>query len=104
MKLSACRHCGAEVGWIITRATGAHMPIDPTPIERGNVICQVDADGVIRGVVRAPSDTSPRPPGIAYMPHFVTCTVLARHRPTRPTKPPKPTPPVAPSLFEPRRT
>lgn len=79
------------------------MPVDATPNARGNVICQVDGDGVVRGLVRKTSDTSPRPPGVSFMPHFATCTGLAkttRQAAAREIKPPKPTPPVASSLFD----
>lgn len=87
-----CRRCNAPMRWCVT-TNGRRMPLDYEPDESGNVICEYQ-DGVLIGRVLTKGD--PRPPGIAFMPHFATCA----KRPRRPKKPPKVKPEPAPSLFD----
>lgn len=84
-----CRHCGRPIAWVKVNATGKPMPIDPQQANDGNVYVS-HSNGHL-GAVVATRD-GPRPPGIPFMPHFATCPVLNKRKPTEPTitKPPPP--------------
>lgn len=92
LKTVACKRCGMSIAWVRT-TTGNLMPLDPTPNERGNVFVVASPTGPV-GTVS--TKARPRPPGVAFVPHFATCPELNKTRPEKPVKPPKLEPP--PSL------
>jgi hypothetical protein len=99
MATEPCRRCGRPIGWVLTDKN-RRMPIDPEPDDDGNVICHYEA-GVLRATVL--SKGNPRPAGVAFMPHFATCSALARRTrrdAAREIEPRKPKPEPAPSLFD----
>lgn len=71
--MSACRSCGATVLWTRTVA-GKAMPLDPTPIDGGNVVLE-------NGRARVVSKANPAPDGAKrYVSHHATCPQRARWR------------------------
>lgn len=94
-----CRGCRLDIAWVRT-TNGKAMPIDPLPNPSGNVIVRYENGALVASVLVA-SDTN-RPQGVAFMPHFATCTAINRTRktstrPAKAAKPPAPEPP--PALF-----
>lgn len=69
MSASRCTSCGAAIVWARTD-TGRSMPLDPDPVEGGNV--QLGADGVARVVGPLFGGT--------HKSHFATCPQAAQHR------------------------
>lgn len=79
--MSACRSCGADVLWCVTPA-GQRMPVDPVPVDGGNVILGQGQGGsplaTVVGKKVQPGlfgDDSPR-----YTSHFATCPNADSHR------------------------
>lgn len=68
--MSACRSCGASIVWATT-ARGKSMPLDPEPVDGGNVEAVADANGKLS--VIAVHSEPPIFAGPLYMPHFATC-------------------------------
>ena len=79
--MSACRSCDAEVLWARTPQDKA-IPIDPEPVEGGNIVLHDPVPGRPRTchfVGRGTPSDGPR-----YVSHFTTCPNAAQHR--RPRK------------------
>jgi hypothetical protein len=94
LKTVPCKRCGRWIAWVAT-STGNRMPLDPEPNEAGNVFVVARHDGPLGTVARK---DKPRPPGVAFVPHFATCPELNKGRKPKaekPAKPPKPEPPPA---------
>ena len=86
--MSACRSCDAPILWVVTQA-GRSMPLDPDPVEGGNVemtgrygetrqgtvvpLVVVHAGGEQLALDGVP--TAPR-----YVSHFATCPNADEHR------------------------
>jgi hypothetical protein len=68
-----CRSCKAPVRWVITAANGKRMPLDPEPVQDGNVWIEGMQDGVPLVQVALSGDGVPRNVPIRYVSHFVTC-------------------------------
>lgn len=73
--MNHCRSCGADVLWA---KTGKSMPIDPEPVEDGNVLLYRTPQG-LRVVVMSKGD-HPDPGASRHTTHFATCPNAARHR------------------------
>ena len=82
-----CRSCGAPI-WFGRTAKGKRMPIDPTPVEDGNVVVDQDMlvldqladipDGCpIRVLTKGEAVDQDVP---RYVSHFATCPRAERHR------------------------
>lgn len=73
--VGTCRSCGAAVRWAVTRKNGKPIPLDPSPVDDGNLV-------VFRGVAMSRKDADAR--GIGPLPlfkaHFATCPNANRHR------------------------
>lgn len=73
----------------MTTENGHPMPVDPTPTDSG-IVFVAYLNGRLVGRVQRKGQ--PSPPGVRYMPHHATCTVLNAHtlasRPSRPPVPP----------------
>jgi hypothetical protein len=65
-------HCDAEILWCVTATRGKPIPIDPDPVDDGNILkVGIDAAGkrVVRYVQRGEETTGRR----RYVAHFTTC-------------------------------
>lgn len=71
MNRGICRSCGAEIGWVVSVASGKRMPIDVVPVPNGNIEL-VAGDGIV--VVE------PEPDVRRFVSHFVTCPQSADWR------------------------
>ena len=73
MPSAHCRSCGAPVRWVITEANDRRMPIDPEPVEDGNVwVIEIRQGTPIVGVALT-GDAVPASVPLRYVSHFVTC-------------------------------
>lgn len=89
-----CKSCGAPL-WFGRTLKGKRMPIDPTPVEGGNVIVDQDMrlldkmaaafvgdtpppEGVPVRVLRKDEAADPDTP--TYVSHFATCPAAQSHR------------------------
>jgi hypothetical protein len=59
--MANCRSCGAEILWVISKASGKAMPLDVPPEKRA-IIVEVDKHGIPVTEIRE-----------AYTSHFATC-------------------------------
>jgi hypothetical protein len=93
--MARCSSCDAPVLWAISAASGAKTPLDPDPVEAGNLVA-VNRDGAplshatavsavesgrsrvasLAAVTRAGHD----PGGVRWHAHFVTCPNSTQHR------------------------
>ena len=70
---SNCRSCGAPIRWCVTDANRKRMPVDPDPVEDGNVwVMRVEQGTPIIGVALHGSAV-PASEALRYVSHFVTC-------------------------------
>lgn len=68
-----CRSCGRPVVWKLTES-GKRMPIDPAPVDDGNVV-KLDDDRVhVLHADESPGDAD------TYVSHFATCPNATAHR------------------------
>jgi hypothetical protein len=69
MDVSECRSCGAQIVWAQMLQSTKPIPLDPEPVERGNleVVAHVGSVPVVRLVPLAE-----RHPGL-FRTHFATC-------------------------------
>ena len=82
-----CLSCGAPIIWAVNDSSGLRMPVDPEPVDDGNILLSVVASGqsravgigkvrcgpgtIIAHVVRKGEEVEPsRPRRVA---HFVSC-------------------------------
>lgn len=68
--MSVCRSCNASIRWERT-AAGKPIPLDPEPVEDGNLALREDGR-----VVNAQGC----PPGPRYVTHFASCPNASEHR------------------------
>lgn len=74
---ATCSSCGASIVWVVT-ATGKRMPIDPQPVEGGNLELEGNRGGhVARYVKPEQGGLFGRP---RYVSHFASCPHAAQHR------------------------
>lgn len=66
--MSQCATCKAEIVWAVT-PTGKAMPVDPDPVDNGNLVLDVDA----RPVSVRPPELTDDPEGPRHVSHFATC-------------------------------
>jgi hypothetical protein len=71
-----CKSCDAPIMWAPTE-NGKSIPLDPAPVEGGNV--QIDADGTAHVLGSAPLDAQP-----LHISHFATCPTADQHRKPKP--------------------
>lgn len=73
-RLDNCRSCKAPVVWLTIRPGGRRMPIDPDPVDDGNIMADLNAAvGVVMSaetVAVLREDDSDEP---LYRSHFATC-------------------------------
>jgi hypothetical protein len=82
--MSCCRSCGSEVLWVRT-TNGTRMPLDPLPVDAGNVamVGTAAADG--SPLVEVVDPHAPQLPLVdalapRYVSHFATCPDADRWR------------------------
>jgi hypothetical protein len=81
--VSTCKSCGAGITWAVT-SNGKRMPLDPEPVEDGNVVLHPSLNGGPPvATVLSPSPGDPPPVFARYVSHFVTCPHADDHRRTR---------------------
>ena len=68
--------CGASFAWAIT-TKGRRMPVDPTPVPKGNLALGTDHLGVLQVFIVGPGDEVK---GDRYVSHFATCPNASRFR------------------------
>ncbi len=73
-----CSSCGAEILWAESK-NGFAMPIDPTPVEDGNVVLHAPDDPRESPLARVlkKGEHAPMP---RFTSHFATCPDAAEHR------------------------
>lgn len=85
--MSECRACRREIEWVIVQETGRRMPLDPNPVDDGNVVKLgvTDAETGAAFVKVLRKNEQPTFPSIAqtvggiqptqevYRSHFSTC-------------------------------
>lgn len=77
--MARCRSCDAPVLWVTMEGSGKSNPLDPEPVENGNVETFTGEDG--RPMGRVLTDASDRlfsPP--LYVSHFSSCPNAKEHR------------------------
>lgn len=80
--MSDCRSCGAAVRWVET-AAGKRMPLDPEPVDGGNVELRqvmLDRQRHTIAVVHPVGQPALDEQGPRYVSHFATCPNAAAHR------------------------
>lgn len=84
--MSACASCKAKVKWVVVKKSGKRMPIDPEPVDGGNVEVvgsRVDGDfGRCELVIVHPKGSLPMP-GMGkdrFRSHFASCPNADHHR------------------------
>ncbi len=86
---ATCRSCRQPVRWVET-TTGRKMPLDPEPVEDGNVVetdVLHEGTSLERVIVRVLALGTPPPPDrLLYRSHFATCPNAAQHRQRRPSR------------------
>jgi hypothetical protein len=71
---SNCRSCKAPIVWAITAAKGARMPLDPDPVDDGNVwVVRWKPDGTPIVAVALHADAVPILARERFVSHFTTC-------------------------------
>jgi len=74
-----CTSCGAAMVWVLT-TKGNRMPLDPDPVDDGNVwVLMVKSGTPVVGVSLTADGV---PPNVTerYVTHFVTCPHAKEHR------------------------
>lgn len=74
--MSTCRSCRRPVRWAVTPA-GKRMPVDPEPVEGGNLLLALDDPPVARVVDPAQLVIDD---GQRFVSHFATCPNADEHR------------------------
>jgi hypothetical protein len=74
VNVGKCKSCGKKILWAKT-IHDKPVPLDPEPIEGGNV--DLGANGIAYVVPVEP------PPARKYVSHFATCEFAASHRKAR---------------------
>ena len=70
-----CRYCPAQIGFVLTGASGTPMPLDWWPNPLGNVrIVYVDGSATPRALVVEQADLFAPDVDTRWMPHHATCT------------------------------
>ena len=87
-----CDDCRARIVFVTMTATSKSVPVDPIPVDDGNVSALTRPGGRLVGYVISEAHP-PRPDYSRYAAHFGTC-------PSRQKTAPKPAPEPAPTLFE----
>lgn len=78
--MSTCRSCDAPITWTTNVVTGKRMPVDPEPVEHGNIVLTSGNNGPESRVLTK-DELAKRPTkrGL-YLSHFATCPSAAQHR------------------------
>ncbi len=79
-----CGSCRAAIRWVTT-TNGRSMPIDPDPVDGGNLVLTYPSPGSALAIVVDPEQTMLDDPP-RYVSHFATCPNADQHRTTRGTR------------------
>lgn len=77
-----CRSCGAAIRWAVSANTGGRIPLDPQPVEGGNlgVVEWAEHPRPQRDTPVVAVDPVAALTGYRYVTHFATCPNADRHR------------------------
>lgn len=76
--MSRCRSCHASVWWVLVLPDKKRMPLDPHPVDDGNVVIVERAPDVVARVL---TKEEPRFDDVSrYKSHFATCPNGPAHR------------------------
>lgn len=78
--MSTCRSCGASIRWAITERSGKRIPVDPDPVDDGNLVLRDAGGGDVIASVVAPGELLLDDPGVRFVSHFATCPHADQHR------------------------
>ena len=81
--MAECRSCDATVLWAIVQKGGKRIPLDPDPVERGNIAIvgeREDQYGTSPLVAYVQPDALPGMSEPRYVTHFATCPHADKHR------------------------
>lgn len=70
---NACRGCLREMLWATVISTGKAIPLDPEPVENGNLVLAELAPGAALRVAYVSDVTELNPLAPRYQSHFVSC-------------------------------
>ena len=76
--MSRCRSCNALIEWVTMEGSGKSNPLDPEPVENGNVEIYAEGDKLMGRVVTDTADRLFSPP--LHLSHFATCPNAQEHR------------------------
>jgi hypothetical protein len=77
-----CRSCKKPIIWAVT-TKGRRMPLDPEPVENGNLILRHRMSGLPTALyLTHGADVELQPDEKRYVSHFATCPYAAQHRKT----------------------
>ena len=76
-----CRSCRKKIRWV-TMVSGKKNPLDPEPVENGNVQILELSPGEFQGeALKAEQLAAARDGGeLLYISHFATCPTASQHR------------------------
>jgi hypothetical protein len=89
---ASCDQCQARIVFVFMTATGKPVPVDPMPVDDGNVCARQVSPTRKEGYVIS-KDKPPNPSYTRFAAHFGTCD-------SRPRPAPKPKTEPAPTLFD----
>lgn len=81
--MARCRSCDAPVLWAIVRKGGKRIPLDPDPVDNGNIAIigeREDQYGKSPLVEYRATDPLPGMSEPKYVTHFATCPNAQQHR------------------------
>lgn len=80
-RTTPCRGCGAPMRWAQNISTGRNIPIDPEPVEDGNlVMVKPRVGGALQVRPLKAGDPGPDPSVPRYVAHFATCAMADQFR------------------------
>lgn len=72
MSAGRCRDCGVTIWWAITH-TGKRMPVDPEPVDHGNVYLVRGGPDLVAVVLSKDEIEAADGQTALYVSHFATC-------------------------------
>lgn len=80
--MSTCRSCDREIEWVVVAKSGKNMPIDPFPVEGGNIAKLPTTDGATGNklVEYVHAGGMLMDERELYVSHFSTCPNADQHR------------------------
>lgn len=83
---ASCEHCRARIVFVTMTATGNRVPVDPIPVDDGNICAR--ANGTHLEGYAVSKDHPPERIYMRYASHFATCSSRERPAPKPPAEDP----------------